>query len=107
MIINGDLFDHLPSRKMCPLWLSDEMAHTDTLITNLYNFVPKENDRHLKNPHLKEKQRTFLVNHERVVCKDLCAKFCIFFFGHTADRVMRGVNVSRALNLTLLQHSTK
>ena len=40
---------------MCPLWLFDEMARSETLICgshtvimNLYNFLRKENDRRLK-----------------------------------------------------------
>ena len=32
MILNGDLFEHLPPATMCPLRLFDEMARTETLI---------------------------------------------------------------------------
>ena len=29
IIINGDIFEHLPLEAMCPTWLYDEMARTD------------------------------------------------------------------------------
>ena len=52
IIINGDLFEHLAPETMCPPWLFDEMAGTDTLICgsqtvihNLYEFLDMENER--------------------------------------------------------------
>ena len=54
IIINADIFEHLIPKTMCPTWLYDEMAHTNTLICgslnladNLYEVLDTETERHL------------------------------------------------------------
>ena len=54
IIINGDIFEHLATETMCPSWLCDEMARTDTLICgsqtvvdNIYEVLDTETERRL------------------------------------------------------------
>ena len=52
IVINGDIFEHLPPETMCPTRLYDEMACTDTLICgsqtvvdNMYAVLDTETER--------------------------------------------------------------
>ena len=54
IVINGDIFEHLAPETMCPTWLYNEMARTDTLICgsqtgvdNMYEVLDTETERRL------------------------------------------------------------
>ena len=54
IVINGDIFEHLPPETLCPTWLYDEMVGTDTLICgsqtvvdNMYEGLDTETEGHL------------------------------------------------------------
>ena len=54
IVINGDIFEHLAPEMMCPAWLYEEMARTDTLICgsktvvdNMFNVLETETERRL------------------------------------------------------------
>ena len=56
IVINGDVFEHLAPKMMCPAWLYEEMARADTLICgsqtvvdNMFNVLETETDGRLNN----------------------------------------------------------
>ena len=51
-VINSDIFEHLPPESLCPIWLSDEMARTytlicgsETVVDNMYEVVDTQTER--------------------------------------------------------------
>ena len=54
IVINGDIFEHLATKTMCPRWLYEEMARADTLmcrsravVDNMYEVLHTETERGL------------------------------------------------------------
>ena len=67
IVINGDIFEHLAPKTMCPAWLYEEIARADTLlcgsqtvVDNTYELLEKEKDRRLNDDFKAPRMATML-----------------------------------------------